>query len=120
MKVSKEEKIKYFENCYNEKTGKFEFTCNCGIFRELNHKQLWVFNMHKLKCKKCGDIIVEKEQKAEKEEEINKNERIAELKENLEKLKWVKDNMGSEISNLGMMIQHINFLESKLNTLQNN
>lgn len=57
--IENQKKKQYFENCYNKKTRKFDFTCSCGIFRELNYKQLWVFNMHQLKCRICGDIITE-------------------------------------------------------------
>lgn len=50
--------IEYIESHYNEETGKFDFTCKCGIKRALNYKQVFACNMHPLKCKECGDIII--------------------------------------------------------------
>jgi len=55
---TKEEKVAFLNECYDEKTGKWNIPCKCGKIRNLNHKQIWIFNMHQLKCGTCGEIII--------------------------------------------------------------
>lgn len=53
-----EEKIKYLESVYNEKTNKYDIPCECSLMRHLNVKMIFVINMHELKCKNCGSAIL--------------------------------------------------------------
>ena len=56
---TKEEKIEFLEKCYNEDTHKYEIPCKCGIIHKLNHIQVFVINMHRLRCKTCNNIIID-------------------------------------------------------------
>jgi len=52
-----QETKEYLEKCFNKETGKYDIVCKCGKTRSLNHKQIWVFNMHSIKCAICDQII---------------------------------------------------------------
>jgi len=56
--MNDEEKKEFLMKCYNETTGKWDIPCKCGFIRNLNHKQIWVINMHSLKCGTCGSEII--------------------------------------------------------------